>query len=907
MFKYIDDYLNREDWRIHENANRIWSIGGLKTYIAEHAIAKYTLEKVYPKRISECHIKGYMHIHDLCHGISGYCAGWSLRNLLYGGFNGVPGTTYSTPAKHMSSALGQMMNFLGVVQQEWAGAQAFSSLDTLLAPYVYYDNLSYEQVKQCLQEFVYNLNVTLRYGNERPFTNLSFDLNPPSDLKDNHVIIAGEIKEETYGDFQDEMDIINKAFLEVMYEGDGLGNVFSFPIPTYNITKDFDWDNEVGELLAKVTAKFGIPYFQNCIGSGLSPELVRAMCCFSGQTEVIWRKNGVIHITTFQRLHQHHNDETIETLFNGRWVKANVIQIPYSREFYRITLRNGVVIDVTDDHLHVTKEGIKKTSELTTDDYLAWSSNEVSEWEGVGNYEFGYFLGLYLAEGSKLGTSGIQFSIGYDEDDIIDFIKDFAINYLGCTVRVFKNKGHSKSVMVYSKWLLEFIDRWIAGESASTKKLKDWMKLSKEALIGLFNGWMRGDGSRDEIYTSSRELAKQMMYIANIIGLKVNLRVTSRTAKFGDKEYTGDIYTIHICVDSDNGGRIYYSGDKYYYVKIESIEKYKSTSNKAYCFVVHTDEHLFELPHGLITHNCRLQLDKSKLRRMGGLFGNGDLTGSIGVVTLNMPKLAYESKDEDEFLEKVEQYMELAKESLEIKRRVVLENLRKGLMPYSKVALGKLELRNHFSTIGLVGMNEACLNLIGEDIASKDGLKLAKKTLEFMRDKTEEYTKETGNLYNLEATPAEGCCYRLAKIDKSQYKDIITAGTDEAPYYTNSTYLPVKYDNLLFALNHQSELQPIYTGGTVFHVFVGESPPADKVPKLVMRICENTPLPYISITPTFSICPKHGYLSGEHHTCPSCGSECLVYSRIVGYLRPTAYWNTGKKQEFVERGLYKVV
>jgi len=579
-FKDIENYLNNEDWRIHENANRIWSIGGLKTYVAEHAIARYTLEKVYPKEIRDAHINGVFHIHDLSHGISGYCAGWSLRNLLYGGFNGVPGTTYSTPPKHLSSALGQMMNFLGVVQQEWAGAQAFSSLDTLLAPYVYYDNLSYEQVKQFLQEFIYNLNVTLRYGNERPFTNLTFDLTPPSDLKDEHVIINGEIKNEVYGDFQDEMDMINKAFLEVMYEGDGLGNVFSFPIPTYNITNDFDWDTEVGEILAKVTAKFGIPYFQNCIGSGLSPELVRAMC-------------------------------------------------------------------------------------------------------------------------------------------------------------------------------------------------------------------------------------------------------------------------------------------------------------------------------------CRLQLDKTKIKRMGGLFGNGDLTGSIGVVTLNVSQMAYLSKDESEFFELLAHNMDLAKESLEIKRKVVLENLRKGLMPYSKVALGKLELKNHFSTIGLVGMNEACLNLIGENIASKDGLKLAKKTLEFMRDKVEEFSKETGNLYNLEATPAEGCSYRLAKIDKQQFPDIITAGTDDAPYYTNSTQLPVDYDDLLFCLNHQSELQPIYTGGTVFHIYLGESPPAEVVPKLVMRVCRNTKLPYISITPTFSICPTHGYLSGLHNSCPNCGSECLVYSRVVGYLRPTAYWNVGKKQEFKERKVFR--
>ncbi len=539
----INEYLLKTDWRVWENSNQDYSFSGLMLHISGKVIANYTLNHVYTPAIAEAHKKGYFHIHDLSHGIVGYCAGWSLQKLILEGFGGVPNKTDARPAKHLDSLVHQMVNFLGCTQMEFAGAQSFSSVDTLLAPFVKAERLNYKQVKQAMQELVYSLNIPSRWGCQYPFTNLTFDLTPPEDLAEMPAIVGGKPQDFTYGECQDEMDMINKAFLEVMREGDAKGRIFTFPIPTYNLTKDFDWDSEIAQLLFEVTGKYGIPYFQNYIGSDLEPNSVRAMC-------------------------------------------------------------------------------------------------------------------------------------------------------------------------------------------------------------------------------------------------------------------------------------------------------------------------------------CRLQLDKTQLYNKGnGLFGAGEQTGSIGVVTINVNRLAYEARgDVDKYFNLLRHYMLLAKDSLEIKRRVVSKNLENGLMPYTKRYLGSF--RTYFSTIGLVGMNEACLNLLGVDIAHPEGKKLAIQTLLFMRKMLQKFQEETGNLYNLEATPAESASYRLARLDKEMYPGIITAGK-KVPYLTNSTQLPVGYtDNLWFALEHQSELQPFYTGGTVFHVFLVESIDAETCRKLVKKIAYNTKLPYFSITPTFSVCPVHGYIPGKHEKCP---------------------------------------
>jgi len=576
----IGNYLNREDWKVKENSNEAFSFSGLIQYAAGAVMRNYNLNEMYGGSISDAHKKGYMHIHDLTQGVIGYCAGWSLKNLIIMGFGGVPNKVDCKPAKHMNTLVHQMVNYIGCLQMEFAGAQAFSSVDTLLAPFIKADKMTPKQVKQCMQQLVFSLNIPSRWGCQYPFSNLTFDWTVPEDMKDEKAIVGGKEQNFTYGDCQKEMDILNKAFLEVMLEGDAKGRVFTFPIPTYNLTKDFNWDGENSKLLFELTAKYGLPYFQNYIGSSLDPSSIRAMC-------------------------------------------------------------------------------------------------------------------------------------------------------------------------------------------------------------------------------------------------------------------------------------------------------------------------------------CRLNLDQNELmNRPGSMWGPGDSTGSIGVVTLNMNRLGYEANNKEEFFEKLEYYMTLAKDSLEIKREVVEKNLQNNLMPFTKRFLGTFE--NHFSTIGLCGMHECCLNLLGKGIETEEGKNFAIETMMFMRDKIKDFQKETGNLYNLEASPAESASYRLAKLDKEMYPNIITSGEDE-PYLTNSTQLPVDYtDNAIEAIEHQNELQPLYTGGTMFHTFLGEKMSDGEACKnLVKKIAENTKMPYFSITPTFSVCPKHGYIKGEHFECPECGSKCEVYSRIVGYFRPVQNWNKGKTEEYRHRLVFK--
>lgn len=574
----IDSYLDKADWRVNENANMSHSFQGLMLHLSGTLQARYALEK-FPQEIRDAHNHGYFHIHDLSFGLAGYCAGWSLRDLLLEGFN-LEGRSSAGPARHFDTILGQMVNFLGTLQNEWAGAQAFNNVDTYLAPFIRNDGLSYKQVRQMMQKFVFNLNTTSRWGGQSPFTNLSFDLAPPRHIAKEGAIIGGKITDLTYGEFVPEMEMINRAFLEVMLEGDYHGRIFSFPIPTYNVTKDFPWESEIGDMLLKLTSKYGAPYFQNFINSDLEPEDVRSMC-------------------------------------------------------------------------------------------------------------------------------------------------------------------------------------------------------------------------------------------------------------------------------------------------------------------------------------CRLQMDLRELRKKtGGLFGAGDLTGSIGVVTLNLPKLAYLAQSEDDLLDLVTNYAELAKDALEYKRKLINDNLERGMFPWSRRYLTN-DYRGHFSTIGLVGGHEACLNLLGKGIETPAGVRLMQRVLNHLRDTTSRFQEETGNLYNLEATPAEGTSYRLAKIDRALYEGIQASGNGD-PYYTNSTALPVGFtEDVVFALEHQNQLQPLYTGGSVFHTFLGESvPDLQALRTFIVKAFTETKLPYLSITPTFSICKEHGYLRGERYECPECGEPAEVYTRIVGYYRPVSLWNKGKKAEYTDRMVY---
>ena len=581
----VDNYLKINDWRVKENSTVTYSVGGLILSNSGAITANYWLSEVYDEEIAEAHRNADIHLHDLSM-LTGYCAGWSLKQLIQEGLGGIPGKITSSPAAHLSTLCNQMVNFLGIMQNEWAGAQAFSSFDTYLAPFVKVDNLSYKEVKQCIQSFVYGVNTPSRWGTQAPFSNITLDWTVPNDLAELPCIVGGKEMDFCYKDCKAEMDMVNKAFIEIMIEGDANGRGFQYPIPTYSITKDFDWsETENNRLLFEMTAKYGTPYFSNYINSDMEPSDVRSMC-------------------------------------------------------------------------------------------------------------------------------------------------------------------------------------------------------------------------------------------------------------------------------------------------------------------------------------CRLRLDLRELRKKsGGFFGSGESTGSVGVVTINIPRIAYLSKSEAEFYERLDKVMDISARSLKVKRTVITELLEAGLYPYTKRYLGSFD--NHFSTIGLVGMNEACLNAawLRQDLTHPAAQQFTKDVLNHMRERLSDYQEQYGDLYNLEATPAESTAYRLAKHDRERWPDIITATmNDDAPYYTNSSHLPVGYTADIFeALDVQDELQTLYTSGTVFHAFLGEKLPDWRAAAtLVRKIAENYTLPYYTISPTYAVCPDPGYITGEHFTCPRCGKPAEVYSRITGYYRPVQNWNVGKTQEFQERKVYDI-
>ena len=583
--KIVDNYIHVNDWRVKENSTVTYSIGGLILSNSGAITANYWLSEVYDEEIANAHRNADIHLHDLSM-LSGYCAGRSLRQLISEGLGGVSGKITSAPAKHLSVLCNQMVNFLGIMQNEWAGAQAFSSFDTYLAPFVKTDNLSYEEVKKCIESFVYGCNIPARWGTQAPFTNITLDWVVPEDLADQYCIVGGKLMDFKYKDCKKEMDMVNKAFIEIMIEGDANGRGFQYPIPTYSITKDFDWsDTENNRLLFEMTSKYGTPYFSNYVNSDMKPSDIRSMC-------------------------------------------------------------------------------------------------------------------------------------------------------------------------------------------------------------------------------------------------------------------------------------------------------------------------------------CRLRLDLRELRKKsGGYFGSGESTGSIGVVTINMPRIAYLAKDVDDFYARLDHMMDISARSLAIKRKVITKLLEEGLYPYTKHYLGSF--KNHFSTIGLVGMNEVGLNAnwLHKDLTHKETQDFVEEVLNHMRERLVIYQGEYGDLYNLEATPAESTSYRLAKHDKERYPDIVTASENgKTPYYTNSSHLPVGYtDDIFSALDIEDRLQTLYTSGTVFHAFLGEKLPDWKAAaNLVRKIAENYKLPYYTLSPTYSVCKEHGYIAGEHFTCPKCGQKAEVYSRITGYYRPVQNWNDGKLEEYKERRTYNI-
>lgn len=876
--KSMNEYLRQDDWRVKANANQGYSLGGMILNISGKITANYWLNNVYPEEVGVAHRNGDYHIHDL-DMLSGYCAGWSLRSLLNEGFNGVANKVESNPPKHVSSALLQMVNFLGSLQNEWAGAQAFSSFDTYLAPFVRVDKLSYEELKQRIQEFIYNLNVPSRWGTQTPFTNLTFDIHCPEDIRDDIPLIGGKEVDFKYGDLQKEMDMINKAYMEVMIAGDAHGRIFTFPIPTYNISKDFDWDSANSELLFEMTAKYGLPYFQNFINSELKPNQIRSMCPLSADTKVLVRINGTVHRSLIKDI----DAKEFETFYCGEWHQAKLVKVEPQRKI-KVTTSSGDVITFGEHHLQPVYRKDKfetiEVKKLKKGDWLPFNKHSYDS--EFGSYKLGFAIGAYLGDGSRNSgeTGGVTYTIGNKEGSLrtIELLRGFW-EELGYRFTVKEEKNIWRINVGGNSF--QVLRRFVTGTTALTKGLDgELFRTSKLTRLGVIDGLMMTDGSREKrrVYSFSKKLVEDVRDLVHGLGLKALLnKEDTRTTEDG-KLSDNVCYCLSLPLRTSYG-KHFKEAEGFTLYQVTDITE-QEVSSDLYCFEVENEEHLFTLANGLVTHNCRLQLDlRELLKRGNGLFGSAEQTGSVGVVTINCARLGYVFKGDKEGLYKRLDYlMGLAKTSLEIKRKEVQKHMDQGLFPFTKRYLGTL--RNHFSTIGVNGINEMIRNFTNDkfDITSEEGHAFAIEFLDHVRAKMVEYQEETGNLYNLEATPAEGTTYRFAKEDKKRWPDIIQAGTAKNNYYTNSSQLPVGFtDDPFEALEMQDDLQRKYTGGTVLHLYMGERISTSHACKeLVKRALTHFKLPYITITPTFSICPKHGYIAGEHKFCPLCDDELVA-------------------------------
>ena len=724
-----------------------------------------------------------------------------------------------------------------------------------------------------------------------PFTNITMDLKVPSYMKEEQVIIGGQPMNETYKEFQEEMDMINNAFAECMLEGDSQGRVFTFPIPTYNITKDFDWDNENYNLIWEMTAKYGIPYFSNFINSDMNPEDARSMCPLAGDEKVLInssRGRGIEYGEIRNIYKSKRKNDEYEIYSNGKFVKGRFNSFKNQR-MLKVILENGHEIKMSEEHLNFIynnkKERIVKGSELNSSHYLPYSLNIL---KGIGgNRELGFFVGAYAGDGSFDADTSVVFSLENSfKKELIAKLKGIGEKYFGAHNSITEDKKTKLvTLKIHSKAAVGLCKDFVKGKEREKCYDARIYNMSQEFREGVLDGHYATDGgNRNRIYTSSKKMVETINMLAATLGTTTSIYQDKRDGRFGKEiNYSVLIYKLN----REKYGDVWFKENGKLWVKIKSIESINNST--AYCFEVKDDELMFTVgTTGILTHNCRLRLDQTELRkRGGGLFGANPQTGSVGVVTINMPRLGFTCVTEEEFFLKLNNLMELAKESLEIKRKTLERYTEMGLYPYSKFYLRSVHQRfgqywkNHFSTIGLLGMNECIVNFMpGENITTERGSKFALKVLHFMRSKLEEYQIETENIYNLEATPGEGTSYRFAREDKKRFGRIIVANEKVVkdgkakPYYTNSTHIPVSFtDDLFEALDLQDELQVQYTGGTVLHGFIGEKINKDAVKILVKKIAENYHLPYFTITPTFSVCPIHGYLAGEHEYCPKCDEE----------------------------------
>jgi anaerobic ribonucleoside-triphosphate reductase len=897
----VDGYLSMMDWKVQENSNMSYSLQGLNVYATENIVSHYWLNKIYPPEIGDAHTNGSYHIHDLG-TLGSYCVGWDLKDILLLGFKGVSGKIESKPAKHFGTALMQIVNYLYTLQGEAAGAQALSNFDSLLAPFVKYDQLNYKQVKQEMQKFLFNMNVPTRVGFQSPFSNCTLDLTLPSYMKDDPVIIGGELKDDIYSDFVDEMDLINHAFADVMHEGDAKGRPFTFPIPTYNITKDFDWDNTGLDPIWEMTAKYGAPYFSNFINSDMNPDDARSMCPLAGDEKVLIessRGRGV-EFCSIRNIYEGNGHQELYKIYsNGRFIEGKFNKWD-NQKMLKIILENGHEIKMSQYHQNfVIKnpdqkiEDVVSAKELIPGMYLPYSLNEYKG-EG-GSEDLGYFVGAFAGDGSFDADTSVIFSLENSyKKQVIDKLKKIACDYFGAhsTITTYDDTK-LVTLKIHSKAAVGLCKDYVEGKQRNKRYSSRVFTASTAFRNGVIKGHYDTDGgNRNRIYTSSPQMIESLNMIAATLGTTTSIYKDDREGRLGkEPNYAVLFYQLN----REKYGDFWFKTNDRLWVKIKEIKPIQNSS--AYCFEVKNGEPVFTVgTTGILTHNCRLRLDNRELRkRGGGLFGANPKTGSVGVVTINMPQIGYLSRDENQFFERLDELMDLAKESLIIKREVI-ENLTfSGLHPYSKFYLSDVEKafgeywKNHFSTIGIIGMNDALLNFMNKSIADAQGKAFAEKVLDHMRDRIADYQQETGDIFNLEATPGEGTSYRLARIDKARFSDIRTYNKEfyaesrhVEPYYTNSTQLPVGLtDDLFEALDLQDSLQSKYTGGTVFHVFIGEhDPDPTATKKLVRKIASNYTLPYFTMTPTFSICPVHGYIAGEHEYCPTCDKELGITKKM---------------------------
>ncbi len=992
--KMMKSYISEEDWQVKENANMDYSLQGLNNYVVTEITKNFWLNHIFSTEQKQAHENGSIHIHDL--GLlSTYCCGWDLEALLMKGFRGVKNKAQTKPAKHLKTALGQLVNFFYTLQGEAAGAQAVSSFDTYMAPFVRYDNYTYKEVKQCIQEFVFNLSVPTRVGFQTPFVNITMDLIVSPLLKDKPVIIGGQYMKEKYADFQEEMNMINKAFCEVMTEGDASGRIFTFPIPTYNITKDFDWDNDVVNDIMDMTSKYGIPYFANFINSDLKPEDARSMCLFPEENLFIKTGNDIQKSTIGEVFNSFKGDkidnewyqcnETVQTMAlnpeTGKieWINIKRFLEIYDNNLIRIKTKDGKTMRVSKDHLVAVfdKDGIsnKMAKDVTKEDFLLVLKDGSNILNNVNSpkidLDLAWFIGLFVADGNYLYDTrtkdnklirGIQITFNKQEKDLIDKTKKIINKLVNYEMKFINDSRYENSLRGYI-YNVEFArDLFKEKDVQKYNKLPNWIwSASTEVIEAFLTGFFEGDGYDvgKEIHINDESLSKEINLLFSLIGISTTyqkkensqvIRIQHTLGRNAKKEkiirdklhnHIPEFLLTQKFVKDETGNVIYQSygnrmvglstidrwnisNDKiewlrnsdFAIVEIDDISKEELDYKQVFYDIELEKEHYFVHSDGNITHNCcRLRLDNRELRkRGGGMFGANPLTGSIGIVTINLPRLGYLYRHKDEFKENLKRMMDISKNVLEVRRKVIEKNTSGGLYPYSRFYLSEVYDRfgeywkNHFNTIGIIGMNECIRNFYNdnEDITTETGQLFANEMLDYIREVIKEY-QVNGDLYNLEATPGEGTAYRLAKVDLKQFPDILTAGGKE-PYYTNSTHLPVNHTTDLFeVLKLQDSLQSKYTGGTVLHTFLGERiSDSEATKKLIKNVFENYQLPYLSITPTFSTCDEHGYINGEEYSCPKCGQDTEVWTRVVGFYRPVQAFNKGKIEEFNERIEYQL-